>query len=315
MYILDEGCLEIHLQAGDGRKKTVISTKGAPVGEIGFLRGTPSIADVLAITKTLCLRIDDDVLQKLNSDHPETAAKFLRSLVKTLEGRQSYNLSLFGGVSLLNENPDVKMLLCRDEDLKRKAYRLRYEVYCEELERTPSAADHKARLFSDDLDEFGHTFIAAEGDQVVGSVRANRPIEGNLGPLVDLYGMDKSDHHPATTAIVTKLVVIKSHRKTSVAMSMIAAICRYGVQQGITEIYIDSIPQLLHYYRAMGFSVSNEQFLHPDNGLSIPLKIDFAKYGVILGREPTKIRLLKILIAAKYHKLIGPDLSFVRPLE
>lgn len=304
MYILESGKVDVQLQAATQRHKISSQTSGAPIGEIGFLCGTPAIADAIASTPVTCLKIDDHILERLNFEHSEAGAELLRSLVDTMENRQSHNLTMLGGASLLDDNKGLQMLLCHNNEMQQKAFRLRYEVYCEELGRAVSCADEKRRLLQDELDEFGHTFIAVRGDEVVGSIRANRSTEGNLGSLVELYGMNKSGHHPATTGIVTKLVVKKTYRKSPVAMSMIAAICRYGVRHGITEIYVDSIAQLLHYYRAMGFVVSGDQFLHPDNGPSTPLKIDFAKYGPILGKEPTKLRLLSILVRAKFHKFM-----------
>ena len=52
-----------------------------------------------------------------------------------------------------------------------------------------------------------------------------------------------------------------------------------GLRTGIKACYVDSIPGLLPYYRALGFTPSGRPFFHRENGLSHPLVLDLDVHG------------------------------------
>jgi hypothetical protein len=114
--------------------------------------------------------------------------------------------------------------------------------------------------------------------------------------------MTASRRHPAATAICTKFIVRRDKRRGPAAMKMIAAIVRFGIRHGVKECYIDCIPSLIHYYRALGFTVTGEQFFHRENGPSFPMMIDVERHGRRLSSEFTSTGYLRLYAAAQAFK-------------
>jgi hypothetical protein len=130
--------------------------------------------------------------------------------------------------------------------------------------------------------------------------------------LEELYGMRASPHHPEATAICTKFIVKKSKRGGLAAMKLISAMVRYGLRNGVKECYVDSIPALLPYYKAIGFTASGPKFLHPENGPSFPMMLDVAKHGGRLIRESGLWECLNFIMKAA-KKLVDGFFAYARP--
>ncbi len=191
--------------------------------------------------------------------------------------------------------------------------RLRYDVYCGELGRKSPNADHERKLLRDDLDKFAHVFFAEADGQAVATIRGNRPSEGDIGILGELYGMQHSPHYPDHNAIITKFVIARDYRGGSMALRMIAALVRYGEKYDIRECFIDCVPSLLPYYRAIGFKVCGEPFLHRENGLSIPMHLDLVRHGARLARDPTLFGMLLLYAQGKAAEEAWRHADFVSP--
>ena len=300
MYWITEGYVGVHLD--DGATPSAVRGIGSPVGEIGFLRGSPATATVIARSAVRGLAIDDPTLRRLEQEAPALTAQLMRHLAQVADERTSQNLTFVSSAGSYAQTPAVEVLLCRQPEMLRAAQRLRYEVYCEELERSSPFADHAQRIIADDLDATGYTFIAVEAGEAVGTIRANRPSEGSLGVLEELYGMRASPHYPAKTAVCTKFIVSRSRRTTLTAFKLIGAIARFGVANDVRECYGDCIPSLLPFYQALGFVQSGEQFFHRENGPSYPIVIDLAAHGEKLSGDLALYDYLRIYAHANFIK-------------
>ena len=64
-----------------------------------------------------------------------------------------------------------------------------------------------------------------------------------------------------------------------------AAVAKFGLRNSIREGYIDCIPALLPYYKALGFVQTGPQFLHRENGPSRPMKLDLDRHGKKLATK------------------------------
>lgn len=277
MYLVVSGQVEVDLGAAGGKLQPDVPQTGLAIGEIGFLRGLPATATVTAISDVTAYEIDDTALSALERDDPDAAVALLRFLADTAEERTSENIEIAASLDAPPKQQSIRILLCRNGEMLRTAQELRYQVYCRELGRTSPHADHELKIIADDLDANGHTFVAMEADEVVGSLRANRPAEGSVGLLEQLYGMTSSEHHPEKTIVCTKFVIRSDKRKTPAGVKLVAALARYSVQHQLRECYIDCIPSLRPFYMGMGFRASGEKFLHRENGPSYPMKIDLEK--------------------------------------
>jgi CRP-like cAMP-binding protein len=283
MYVLTDGSVEVDRAVRGSTTRVTRSGDGCPIGEIGFLRGWAATATVTARTAIDALVIDDPTLTRLEREQSAVAADFLRRLAEIAEDRTSDNLTFVSGAFDQRRTQVIDVYLCRNDDMLRSAQRLRYEVYCEELGRHSPYADHDKKIITDDLDRFGHVFIAMEAGETIGTMRGNLSSEGSLGVLEELYGMATSPHHPKATSVCTKLIVKKPKRTSRAAFKLIAAMVRFGRRYDIAECYIDCVPALLTFYQALGFSLSAPQFFHRENGPSHPMMVDLVKHGKKLG--------------------------------
>lgn len=284
MYLLTEGEVEIALEK-KGKETTLLTRhRGSPIGEISYLTGRPATANVKALSPIKALLIDDGVWAMLESDHPTIAADLYRQLAEVADGRQSFNLLFNADASGAPPETSVEVRLCRNAEMLREAQRIRYEVYCDELGRTSPFADPEQRIIADDLDTFAHVLIALQGDEPVGTMRLNRAKEGSLGSLVELYGMQKSLHHPEATSVCTKFIVRKAHRYSQASFKLMATSVDIGIRSKVKDCFIDCIPQLLPFYMSMGFRQSAPAFLHRENGRSIPLMLDLERYAPRINR-------------------------------
>ena len=285
MFVLTDGIVDVDRVVRGTTTRVARAGEGCPIGEIGFLRGWAATATVTAQTDIAALVIDDATFARLEREQPVVTADILRRLADIAEDRTSENVAFVSGAFAQPRTQLIEVYLCRNEAMLRSAQRLRYEVYCGELGRNSPHADHENKIISDNLDSFGHTFLAMESGETIGTMRGNLPFEGPLGVLEELYGMNKSPNHPKSTAICTKLIVKKTKRGSRAALRLIAAMVRFGRRDSITECYIDSIPALVPFYEGLGFTASAPKFFHRENGPSIPMMVDVVKHGARLGRD------------------------------
>jgi predicted GNAT family N-acyltransferase len=84
MYLVLDGAIEV--RDSRGGKARVLGTLGAGqlFGEAGFLMNTPRSADVVAITDTHLVVLDQPAFAKLSAQHPAVALKVMRNLCRTL---------------------------------------------------------------------------------------------------------------------------------------------------------------------------------------------------------------------------------------
>ena len=277
MYLVTSGTVKVDLGIGDQLLNPEVGMQGLPIGEIGFLRGLPATATVTATSPVEALAISDATLSELETNAPNIAIALLQFLATTADERTSHNIALADTVPDAPTEQSIRILLCRDEQMLLKAQQLRYEVYCAELGRQSPHADHEKKTISDDLDNFGQTFIAVENGETIGTLRANRPADGPIGILETLYGMSASEHNPESTVICTKFIIARNKRTSAAGIKLVAAFARFGVQHNLRECYIDCIPSLRPFYTGLGFRKSGEKFLHRENGPSIPMMLDLLK--------------------------------------
>jgi predicted GNAT family N-acyltransferase len=215
----------------------------------------------------------------------------------------SDNLVLDSTAKAFGAAPGISVLLCRNMAMLEEAQHLRYTVYCEELGRRSPYADHTKKIIADDLDFEGHTFLAREKGETIGTLRLNLCREGPVGILEELYGLRASKHHPEATAVCTKFIVKKAKRGGPTSLKLISAVARYGMRNSVKEAYIDCVPALLPYYKAIGFTIAGEPFFHRENGLSHPMMLE-ARHGRRLSNERGVREYLNVIMKAQFFKLV-----------
>lgn len=302
MYLLTNGRVDIDRETA-GATRYSVRNAGSPIGEICFLRGRPALATVIARTATEALIIDDATLERLEREQPALTAELMRSLAEIADERTSFNLVMTSSAAYAGSRA-IEVFLCRNNHMLESAQRLRYEVYCQELGRQSPYADHDRKIITDELDQVGQTFVAIEDGETIGTLRGNRSADGGLRVLEELYGMRASAHHPRETAVCTKFIVKRSKRGGAASLKLITALVRFGLRHHVKECYIDCIPALLPYYKAIGFTITGPKFLHRENGPSYPMVMDLVRHGERLSHEAGARDYLRLMVKAQAIKLL-----------
>lgn len=301
MYLLTEG--DAIVDFGGGTRDSVKVGPGAAIGEMSFLSGKPATAEVVSLTPVRALELDDATLSRFEAKRPDLIVALLRMLGHVMHERNAQDLIYAPSLASLEAGKAVEVLLCRDADMLGEAQALRYETYCVELGHNSVEADHERRNLSDGLDGTAYVFIARSGGESVGTLRVNLASDGSLGMLQRLYGMDRSPHHPAGTALCSKFVVKQGHRQGPAARQLIAAAVKLGLRHEARELYVDATAQLLPFYRAMGFRYSAEKFFQRETGPTYPMMLDLTEHGARFAEEMTPRQLLTLYMRSRFFKL------------
>nr|WP_319386186.1 cyclic nucleotide-binding domain-containing protein [uncultured Roseibium sp.] len=276
MLLVLEGEVEVRFEQGDLSTR-LTSGRNTILGEIGFLTGSGASARVETLTNIRAIGIGRKELDLLETRQPDMAAAFSRYLAKLMRARLKQNDVLLDDFEKAAP-PPLEVFQCNTEDLILRAQRLRYDVYCGEFGRPSPYADHEARTLIDPLDEHGTSFIAVYEGEDAGTARVNLAQHGGLSILPELYGMGASEHHPHKTCVITKYAIPEKWRGGATYMRIFAGIATFVQATGIREIYIDCVPDLARFYATMKFRQSADEFVHYENGLSVPMVLDVAEY-------------------------------------
>ena len=283
MYLITKGEVEISIDRAAGAAP-LTAGRGSPIGEIGFITGSPATATVTAKTDVGALYIDKPAWRTIEREMPQTAVAFYRELSEISEGRRSYNLLFIDAEKKSDADKAAEIVLCRRPDQLLEAQRIRYQIYCEELGRSSPYADPVKRTIADDLDTTGHVLLALENATPVATMRLNMARDGGLGILEELYCMTQSANHPAATGIVTKFIVKREHRLGAVAFKLMATAIEMAQRYGVKDCFMDCIPQLKPFFQSIGFAQAGPPFLHYENGRSHPLRLDIDRYAKRISR-------------------------------
>ncbi len=276
MLLILEGEVEVQLGEGD-HTQTLTLGRHSIIGEIGFLTGKGATAKVAASTAVSALGIGHEEIRALERVEQQTAIELQRHLARLARSRLAQNEVLLEGYEDGDES-GFEIVGCTTPELLGVAQNLRYEVYCGEFGRSSPYADPETRRIVDPLDAHGFSFVAYHNGEAVGTTRVNLARHGELGVLPEIYGMAKSSRHPATTSVITKYAIRESWRGGSAYMRLFGAIATLIDNAGVEEIFIDCNPTLARFYSTMGFRQCEAEFMHYENGLSVPMVLDIPDY-------------------------------------
>lgn len=154
-------------------------------------------------------------------------------------------------------------------------YRLRYEIYVEEMRRKQRYADHTRRLIEDPLDIGSINLMALCDSRIVGTVRVNFPHSSSIGEYERFYGMASvGADHPRYTSINTRLMVSREFRQTSTGLSLAIASYRYGAPLGVKWNFIDCNDNLMSFFTGLGYVAHLPKAEHPEYGLVNRLRLN-----------------------------------------
>jgi hypothetical protein len=153
-------------------------------------------------------------------------------------------------------------------------FRLRYEIYVDELQRVQFCADHTGRMIREALDEDAILLGAFEQERALGTLRINYARVSDLGEYVDLYQMERDGVQLTRTSIVTKLVVVQALRGSSLAYRLASEAYRTGLRDGMLHNFIDVFPQRIPFFERLGYRVHVPAAVHAEFGEVVVMRLD-----------------------------------------
>ena len=154
---------------------------------------------------------------------------------------------------------------------RERAFRLRYDVYVQEMGRKQQFADPVARTIYEPFDDRGRILVAVDGVEVVGTVRINFRRDGPL-ECEDLYEVERfAPYYPDSVTMTTKLIVRRDFRHVSAAGRLALAAFELARSSGSRIDVIDCNPHLLRLYQTLGYRIYKRNIDHPDYGSVIPM--------------------------------------------
>jgi GNAT superfamily N-acetyltransferase len=170
--------------------------------------------------------------------------------------------------------PQVAVKLARTAEERELFSSLCYETYVAEMNMFSSVADHLARRLGDADDDRSELLIAYADRQPAGVMRLTFGADGPFpADFLDAYGMDDFVPVVSRTAmmVLTRFVVGRAHRRTTVPFALIVEAARIGAGRGIELAFCDCQPHLINLYQSLGFRPYRHTYNHPHFGLMVPL--------------------------------------------
>lgn len=165
--------------------------------------------------------------------------------------------------------------IAETEEERQAVYRLRYDVYVEEMGRYQTVADHTQRMLFEDCDEHSRISYAAVDGEVVATARLTW---GGAAPfpqrMVDQYGLAPFlDELPASAIAVGERAMVRPHlRGTDVLLKLMIAGIPWANENRVQLIFGDCEPPLLNLYLSLGHrTYSKKNVNSAEAGYLIPL--------------------------------------------
>jgi predicted GNAT family N-acyltransferase len=155
-------------------------------------------------------------------------------------------------------------------------YRLRYEVYVEELRMFGGVADHAARRLTDPHDERSRLLLATVDGEPVGTLRLTWGGDGAFSEeFVETYALDRfaAVVPPERVLVGTRFMVPVDHRGGMVPFRLIEAATRFGVEHQVEVALVDCQPHLIRMYLRLGFRSYCPTYNDPQMALMVPLAL------------------------------------------
>ncbi len=166
-----------------------------------------------------------------------------------------------------------KVVIATTDEEKKEIYRLRYEVYIEEMDgaRRHTEVDSSERRMRDELDDRAVQFYIRQQDAIVGCVRLNLRRDGPW-ECEDRFELDKfAPAYPSHVAMASRFAVHAHARGSAIMMQLSFAVARHWIEEDQRYLFLDCHPKLLPLYSRLGFRLYRPGFKHPKYTYVIPM--------------------------------------------
>jgi hypothetical protein len=165
--------------------------------------------------------------------------------------------------------------IAETEEEKRAVYRLRYDVYVEEMGRYQTVADHAQRMLYEEVDKQSRISYASIDGEVVATARLTWGGDGAFPQrMIDQYGLAPFlEELPADAIAVGERAMVRPHlRGTDLLFKIMIAGRDWISERRIQLIFGDCEPHLLNLYLSLGQRTYSKRNINsPEAGYLIPI--------------------------------------------
>ncbi len=165
----------------------------------------------------------------------------------------------------------IRVRYAETEADKEAAYRLRYQVYVEDV---GTQLEHSDGRMTDASDDRARILVAVDGDEVVGTLRINWGDDAPFGSKVEeIYQLSRFSSVVSDNQVVVfdRFVIKAEYRGTHVAFQLLTAITMFSLEKNVQLAFCDCQPHLLNLYLSLGFQTYTTTFNYPGVGIVVPL--------------------------------------------
>ena len=170
---------------------------------------------------------------------------------------------------------DAKIQVAETEAQREAIYRLRYDIYVEEMNRYGAIADHQNRRLVEPDDAWSRLYFAAEGADIVGTMRLTWGGDGRFGERhIEQYDLAPfiAELPPEQIVIGERFMVAKAYRGSDLIFRFFRACLEFVNAKRIQLIFGDCEPHLLNLYHGLGFRTYTRRNVNSaEAGYLIPL--------------------------------------------
>lgn len=150
-------------------------------------------------------------------------------------------------------------------------FKLRYEIYVEEMHREQPYANHKTRTIEEPQDSTAIILGVWDNGELVGTIRANMSSDSKF-EFREIYNFSTFEaQYPGQVALITKLMIKKDRRGGRIALNIFRETYKILREEGAEVLLIDANDHLLNTYRRLGFVAIKEKCAHPLYGMVTPM--------------------------------------------
>jgi len=168
----------------------------------------------------------------------------------------------------------TRVKLATTDAEKEAIYRLRYEVYIEEMGGAARhfEADSIKRQLRDEMDETAFHFYVSQKGQIVACLRFNLRRDGPFECETELELHRFAPAYPQHVSMTSRLMLHPKLRGSHVVMELACAAFEFGMNQGVSCFdFIDCHPRLIPLYSRLGYRIYKSGFRHPNYIYVVPM--------------------------------------------
>jgi hypothetical protein len=176
-------------------------------------------------------------------------------------------MNKLNGHATLNNQLFFKVKIAETNEEREQAFKLRYEIFVEEIGYKPNHADHIKKTIQEPLDDSAIIWVAIYNEQVIATARINLCKNSDIGFYYDLYRIKElaGDAYPLNTALSNYLVVKKEFRGSPIILYLFKAVEQELIDHKIKYDFLDCEDYMLPFYLKVGYENMGD-LDHPEFG-------------------------------------------------